>query len=639
MSGIAGIIRFDGGPVEPGLIEGMTAAMAHRGPDGIHHWSRGSVALGHCMLHTTPESLEETQPLANEDESLVLVMDGRIDNWEELRSELLALGTRLRTRADAELVLRAYERWGRDCLQHMDGDFALVIWDARQRCAFCARDRIGTKALLYHWDRQCLTFASEPRPILELPWTERVLNEGMVAEFLATEWHARDETFWQGINRLVPAHAMLVNVEGPRIEEYWTPPLDAELRYKRAEEYAEHYRALLFDAVRRQSRSHKPVGCEVSGGLDSSAVFAVGEHLRRRQLLLAPKIVGYTLYFGDGSEADEIDYARAVGHHFCKKISEVSPSREPLSWHMEWALCNMNFPIYPNGSFHLGIHRLSKKNGSSVLLTGIGGDQWLCGNRLYYAESIRRRDWKTFRNCVASDVMKHGFLTCVQLILRHGVYPLLSNDIRSSLRKIYQRVAPGNPDSIRLLSPRMKDILESRRIKSRSTRYQVLPFQSPLMITLRSPYTAYSLEAMESFASMSGLELRAPLYSKNIINFAFSTLPHWRCLGDIDKKIHREAMRNVLPELVRTRKSEAVFNNVFDEYFEDIRDFINGEGSEIFDRDWVDEVQVKAILTGRRAIQDRHWPGRHIWGVFGCVALAKCDSFSADRYGAKCDGP
>jgi asparagine synthase (glutamine-hydrolysing) len=98
MSGIAGIIHFDGKPVEPGLIEKMTSAMAHRGPDGINHWVKGSVALGQCMLRTTPESLEEHQPLINEDESLVLVMDGRVDNWEELRKELLSKNVDLRTR-------------------------------------------------------------------------------------------------------------------------------------------------------------------------------------------------------------------------------------------------------------------------------------------------------------------------------------------------------------------------------------------------------------------------------------------------------------------------------------------------------------------------------------------------------------
>jgi asparagine synthase (glutamine-hydrolysing) len=149
MSGIAGVIHFDDAPVDLGLIETMTSAMAYRGPDGLHHWVEGSVALGQCMLRTTPESLEESQPLTNEDQSLVLVMDGRVDNWEELRRELLSCGAVLRNRADAELVLRAYEIWGRDCLAHIDGEFALVIWDVRRREAFCARDRFGSKPFYY----------------------------------------------------------------------------------------------------------------------------------------------------------------------------------------------------------------------------------------------------------------------------------------------------------------------------------------------------------------------------------------------------------------------------------------------------------------------------------------------------------
>ena len=118
MSGIAGIICFDGSPIESGQIAIITGAMAHRGPDGIHHWVRGSVALGHCMLRTTPESLEETFPLTNEDESLVLVMDGRLDNRDELERELRSKGITVRTPTDAELVLRAYQLWGEDSPRH-----------------------------------------------------------------------------------------------------------------------------------------------------------------------------------------------------------------------------------------------------------------------------------------------------------------------------------------------------------------------------------------------------------------------------------------------------------------------------------------------------------------------------------------
>ncbi|TAL43579.1 MAG: asparagine synthetase B, partial [Salinibacterium sp.] len=123
MSGIAGIVYFDERPAEAAQIEAMTSAMDYRGPDGIRHWVKGSAAFGQCMLCTTPESLDEIQPLANEDESIVLVMDGRVDNWEELRRKLSQENCPLRTRADAELVLRAFERWGSDCLAHIEGDF------------------------------------------------------------------------------------------------------------------------------------------------------------------------------------------------------------------------------------------------------------------------------------------------------------------------------------------------------------------------------------------------------------------------------------------------------------------------------------------------------------------------------------
>ena len=158
----------------------MTQSMHYRGPDGINHWRQSNVALGQCMLRTTPESLEEIQPLTNEDESLVLVIDGRVDNWEELRRELLGKGAVLRTRADAELVLRAFEVWGRDCLCHIDGDFALVIWDARRQEAFCARDRMGNKPFVYHWFGKTLYFASEQQAILRQALVVQVLNLSLI---------------------------------------------------------------------------------------------------------------------------------------------------------------------------------------------------------------------------------------------------------------------------------------------------------------------------------------------------------------------------------------------------------------------------------------------------------------------------
>ena len=349
MSGIAAIVCFDGAPIERGLIEKMTNAMSYRGPDGINHWVKDSVALGQCMMHTTAELLEETQPLCNEDQSLVLVMDGRLDNWEELRSELQSRGAKLRSRADAELVLRAYEVWGKECLSHIDGDFAFVIWDQRRREAFCARDHTGNKPFYYHWDGQRLIVASDLHPILKVPCVSRVPNEGMIAELLAGEWYSRDETIWRGVMRLVAAHHMSVGANGLRIERYWSPRLDVTIRYKRDEEYFEHYRELFADCVRRTSRSHLPVAYEVSGGHDSSAVFCMAEHLRKAGRLPAPAIQGYTLAFEEEGDDNENAYMRAVRDHLGLPIHETAPTRRSLSWFREQAQKEQDFAGFPNG--------------------------------------------------------------------------------------------------------------------------------------------------------------------------------------------------------------------------------------------------------------------------------------------------
>ncbi len=441
MSGIAGIIHFDGKPVAPGLIEKMTGAMAHRGPDGTGNWVDGSIGLGQCMLRTTPESLEEHQPLTNEDESLVLVMDGRVDNWEELRRDLAARGARLRTRSDAELVLRSYEFWGTECLARIDGDFALVIWDARNQRAFCARDRMGNKPFNYHWDGRTFVFASELHAILALPWVEERLNEGLVAEFLAEEWHALDETFWHGIQRLPAAHQMQVGSAGPRLYQYWAPDPAATLPCTTDDDYIQYYRALLYDVVRRMSRSLQPVACTASGGLDSSAIFAVAEHLRREKLLLAPQIDGYVLDFSGDPDADEMEYARAVGEHLGTSIHEIHPSKEPLSWYRRWARLYREFPGYPNGVMGYDLRKQARERGSKVLLSGIGGDEWLGGSRSYYAEALAAGNLAEFFACVEWDRQDVGTRRALWWALRHGIFPLLPDGARRLLGGLVRLLA------------------------------------------------------------------------------------------------------------------------------------------------------------------------------------------------------
>ena len=274
MSGIAGIIRFDGAPVEPGLVEKMTSAMPYRGPDGLNHWVKGPVALGQCLLRTTPESLEETQPLTNGDESLVLVMDGRVDNREDLRRELLGRGAVLRTRADAELVLRAYEIWGETCPDRIIGEYVFFVWDARQRRLFGARDAAGTRHFFYHSGNGWFAFASEIKGLLATGLIEPRLNESRLLDYIVVEFDRDDQvgTFYQDIHRLPAGHAMTVTARGANVWRCWNPGDLPVLHFSSLDDCAEGFLEQFRTAVKCRLRSSGPVGAMLSGGLDSSSI-------------------------------------------------------------------------------------------------------------------------------------------------------------------------------------------------------------------------------------------------------------------------------------------------------------------------------------------------------------------------------
>ena len=619
MSGIAGIIHFDGAPVAPGQVEQMTAAMAYRGPDGINHWAKGPVALGQCMLRTTPESLEETQPLRNEDESLVLVMDGRVDNWEELRRELLGRGAVLRTRADAELVLRAYEVWGKDCLAHMDGDFALVIWDARRQQAFCARDRMGNKPFHYHWHGRTLVFASELHPILALPWVEEVPNEGMLAEFLSDEWYSRDETLWSGIMRLVAAHFMEIGSHGPQPKQYWEPDLWATLPYTKDEEYIEHYRELLFDTVRRLSRSHRPVAIEVSGGLDSSAVFCVAEHLRRAKKLPSPGIDGYTLAFTDNAEANELHYARLVSHELGIPIHEIVPAQMPLSWYSERAQILRDFPGYPTGNSHSAIVQKVSSANEVVVLTGSWGDHWLQGSRLYYAEELAQRHWLNLLNCFKSDVNAFGTLQAMRWFLRYGVYSIFPAELKAVLHPLLSKMRAKQTRDAFWLSPKMQEILALRKTRPQPqdglrlrTRGQFL-----LLNSLYYAFDHYGAEIGERLGADSGVEIRHPFRTAKFVQYAFSTPERLRLRGDLRKLIHVQSMQGVLPSAILERRSKADFAGVFSKYLDQMPDVFTKELPKKRAA-WCNPEGMSDMFHLYQKQPELGWQNWALWNFYGC---------------------
>ncbi|MCC3244445.1 asparagine synthase (glutamine-hydrolyzing) [Methylocystis sp. WRRC1] len=565
MSGIAGIVRFDGAPVERGLIEKMTAAMAYRGPDGVNHFVRGSIALGHCMLRTTPHSLHENQPLSSDDEAVTLVMDGRVDNWEDLRREVVMRGARLRGKSDAELVLRAYEIWGADCLGRIDGDFALAIWDERRREIFCARDRIGVKPFHYHWDGKTLVFASDLHAILALPWVPRTPNEGMLAEVMADEWYTRDETLWLGVMRLTAAHCMSVGGSAPLPRQYWAPDPWATLPCSSDDDYFAYYRDLLTESVRRRSRSHRELACEVSGGLDSSALFCLADSLERQGRLLAPGLEGYTVDFSDDAAANELSYARAAGAHVGRTIHEVSPTFHDIDWFAERAAAFLDMPGAPNGVALMGLHEHSASRGARVVLSGAGGDHFLSGSRVYYFEEFEQRNWRNLINCFIADVHAAGGVRAISWLISNGMAPLLPQRAKAVLRTLITSVMGRSEKAASWLTPRMRAKLDERRMRAWNIPEESLrrKSQRSILEALYYPPDDWGRVQSERLDASVGIETRAPFYAHELVQFALSTPERLRLRGNRDKFIHTESLRGILPPTLTARTTKADFGDIF----------------------------------------------------------------------------
>lgn len=616
MSGIAAIIHTDGLPVDPLQLQAMTTAMDYRGPDGIGHWAERSVGLGHCALHTTAESMESEQPAQNHDGSLVIVMDGYLTNNQELRLELLARGARLRNHSDVELVLCAYELWHDKCPQQIDGEYAFVIWDGRRREVFCARDHQGLRPLLYHWDGETLVIASDIAAVLAALPDEPLPNRGFLAEIMTDQWYSADETVWQGIMRLLPAHSMKLCAKSLSFSEYWTLNPEITLVYKHDEDYFEHYRELLADCVRRASRTHRPLAFEVSGGLDSSALFCLAHKLQEGGQLRAPSIRGYTLASPGGTAADEIEYVHAIEEILDIQVEQVDLFLPQLEWFLRQSRQDRDVPTYPNGAMSIGLGEKLVADSCRVSINGSGGDQWLDGRTSYYRELMESADIRGFLESLAEDVTHHGLRRAVLTMLRMGPGSYLPRKVRWALgRSLGMIKQPSDKVPYWLTSALREELLRRKSGFERSLpenerwRYK--------WYKLRYPYYAHAFDLLSRQSSQLGFEARYPLHSRTFIEFSASTPERIRLRGGVTKFIHRNSLAGILPAKIACRRSKADFSYAFSHYDKALQSFLlHQSGHGLFD-----PVKLATMLERYHSGLVDEVSQWDVWGSFASAAF------------------
>jgi asparagine synthase (glutamine-hydrolysing) len=561
MSAIAGIYHAEGLPIERADLGRMLETLARRGPDGAGIWIDGAVGLGHRMLWTTPESLDERLPWNDEARRLAITADARIDNREEL---MAALGIAPSAApSDSALILKAYERWGEHCPERLLGDFAFAIWDGKDQSLFCARDHSGVKPFFYYQTDRVFAFATEIRAILRVPGVPRRLNELRIVDFLLHEFGDQAITFYQGILRLPPAHCLTVRRGEVRLRAYWSlDPTREFLRLGSNEEYAEAFGEIFRDAVRCRLRSIGPPGSFLSGGLDSSSIVCAARDLLAKNG--GTPLHTFSAIFDDVPRCDERSYIGAVLAsgglipHFLRgdRISPFS-NTDPDFWHEDDAFQGANLFICWN------LHRQAGAQGVRVLLDGYDGDTVVSHGTGYVVELARQGRWLA----LASDVWKISkhyekspWKVYARLAWLHGLKPRIpwglvwraEDHLRRALRLRNRTTLDAypaiNPDFARRVG-----LEERARAHWKANGNRAQTEREDHYQRLSSGIFPVGFEVLSRAASAARVEPRYPFFDKRLVEFCLDLPPQQKSHRGWNRVIMRRAMDRSLPAQVQWR--------------------------------------------------------------------------------------
>lgn len=557
MGGLAVVHNLDGRPADPALLSRMLAAMAHRGPDGCGRWIGGSTALGHLAFHTTPESRGHSQPIIDQEAGNALTFDGRIDNRDELAAALRARGSRLARGDDAELALRAYQCWDEAALERIEGDFAFALLDERKRELVCARDHAGIVPFYYYCDGATFLAASELHALFEYPAVPREPNEGFIGEYLTGNLFNRAETLYQRIMRLEPAHLLSVRRGAATPRKYFELTPETPIRYRDDREYADHFREIFSEAVRRRMRTITPVGANLSGGLDSTSVTGMAARLIRDDAAIVPGFETFSNLFSEPT-ADERAYSEEAAR-FCRvENHRIHGGVIDLSSYIGEIRRYRDFPGAPNSVSYLALRRLAAHKGIRVMLTGTGGDQWMSGPECYYADLIRQGRFAELIGVVARD--GGPARRKIPQLVKKGLWPLTPRPMRRAIRRYVLRRQPFpstiKPEFARKI--RLADrIAEKRRPPGMSFG------DAAIHEAFNDPFAAHAFEISNRGAAAQRIEERHPFYDLRVIRFCMNIPDEQRWRRGLIKHVLRQAMRGLIPELVRRRTDKAYFDTMF----------------------------------------------------------------------------
>jgi asparagine synthase (glutamine-hydrolysing) len=524
----------------------MCRMMIHRGPDEEGVYLAPGVALGMRRLSIIDLSSGQ-QPVSNEDGTVWVVFNGEIYNYRELRQRLIARGHKLRTSSDTETIVHLYEDYGAQCVDHLRGMFTFAIWDTRRRQLLVARDRLGIKPLYYAELDGGVAFASELKPMLQLPEVGRKLSwqaVGHLFTFLAT---SPSQSIVDGVRKLEPGH-IAVGRGGPlRIERYWDVEFEPDER-STENELVERLRELLTESVKLHEIADVPFGAFLSGGIDSSAVVGTMAGLT------TDRVKTFSIGFAE-AEYDELQHARRVAdafgteHHELVLRPDVVQIAEDLAWYLDEPFGDTSaIPTYM-------VSKLASEH-VTVVLTGDGGDELFGGYDKYVTEERERklaRVPSAIRKVMGAigDTMPEGMhgRRFLQHLALDGSRRYLDASTLFRAEELCKLFRPDAYAQIARYDP-LVDALSHLRGMDRdwmsAIQYCDLHMYLPLDI----------LTKVDRMTMAHSIEARPPLLDHKLVEFAATVPAHLRMKDGATKYLLKRAMRGVLPDDIIDRKKQ-----------------------------------------------------------------------------------
>ena len=560
MCGICGMMRLGSMPGAPfdNLIDRMTDVLAHRGPDDRGVWCDERVALGSRRLSIIDLSRAGHMPMANEDGSIQITYNGEMYNFRELKEKfrLAERGHIFRSRGDTEVLLHLYEEIGLEMVRHLNGMFALAIWDARQKKLHLIRDLYGIKPLFYHQDSEFFRFGSEIKSILVDPRVPRQPSLQALHDFLTFDYIPGAQTAFEGIYEVPPAHWLTIDHTGQiTMQRYWDLPFAVD---ETIDERKAIYRAreLMDQAVHRQLIADVPVGVLLSGGMDSSALVA----LMHRHT--SEKIHTFSVGFEDAS-FNELPYARMVAQQYATEHREIVVTPERVRELLPAYLRYIDEP-YADGSAipTYYVCQLAKGN-VVVLLSGEGGDEAFAGYETYSAYHTYRwfrRVPRWVRQGLIAPVVNALPVSDKKLSLEFKLKRFLGGlDLDPASAHLWWRVVLTEAQKFALYQPHVREQLHAqpseRFFKEVFTRSRARDDFSRVMHIDSAVFMPDDLMIKNDRMSMAhSLEARVPMTDPNLTEFMASVPPRLKMTRGRKKHIMREALLDLLPPTILNKK-------------------------------------------------------------------------------------